>query len=115
MVLYRKYDSAYNYPKALYKADNLSATNWNAWHLFEPFENEKCKNTSLQFNISTLLTNPTWYMYKSTETKTVNSNMTFQAKYLSNITNIQSWAIKARIGPKSVDPLLIKLVPFPLF
>lgn len=27
MVLYRKYDSAYNYPKALYKADNLSATN----------------------------------------------------------------------------------------
>ena len=30
MVLYRKYDSAYNYPKALYKADNLSATNWNA-------------------------------------------------------------------------------------
>ena len=33
MVLYRKYDSAYKYPKALYKADNLSATNWNAWHL----------------------------------------------------------------------------------
>lgn len=55
----------------------------------EPFENEKCKNTSLQFNISTLLTNPTWYMYKSTETKNVNSKMTFQAKYLSNITNIQ--------------------------
>jgi len=81
----------------------------------EPFENEKCKNISLQFNISTLLTNPTWYMYKSTETKTVNSNMAFQAKYLSNITNIQSWAIKARVGPKSVDPLLIKLVPFPLF
>lgn len=58
----------------------------------EPFENEKFKNTplqSLQFNISTLLTNPTSYMYKSTETKTVNSKMTFQAKYLSNITNIQ--------------------------
>lgn len=28
-------------------------------------------------------------MYKSTETKTVNSKMNFQAKYLSNITNIQ--------------------------
>lgn len=28
-------------------------------------------------------------MYKSTETKNVNSKMTFQAKYLSNITNIQ--------------------------